>query len=198
MRFVVLSAAALLSFGAACQSAATQPTHIQSPAAGLVNPSPLCHGVHLLASRQRSGLAVYSWQRFGDGYRPAPTGLIGSRAVAAVIERPQFDAPNDYAILLTFTGADADLLQSITQAASSRHVSAQPVPPDGFIGIFVGLTDSDIASWDSVQSRAMQPVSQGGKLVSNPVVLEPVASGMLIIFVGGDLQTGCSLTAAGE
>ncbi len=191
-----LTVALVLGLCAACHSAATPSAPTQSPVGGLVNSSPLCRGVHLLASRQRSGLAVYTWQRVGDGDRPAPSGLLGSRAVAAVIERPQSDAANDYAILLTFVGADADLLLRITLTASTVAHAANPIAPNGFIGIFLGLTDSDIASWDSVQATVMQPVSQGGKLVSNPVSFEPVKSGVLIIFVGSDLQTGCSLTAA--
>jgi hypothetical protein len=168
-----------------------------STVGSLVNSSPLCRGVQLLASRQRSDLAVFTWLRVGEGYRPAPTGLLGSRAVGAVIERPQFDAPNSYAILLTFKGADANLLRQITTTTSTAAHAANPVAPDGMIGIFLGLTDSDISSWDAVQASVMKPVSEGGKLVSNPVSFEPVLSGELLIFVGSDLRTGCSLTASG-
>src|SRR5438552_8297831 len=83
----LVAAVLFLGVGAACQSAATA-TPTPSPV-GLVNSSPLCRGVHLLADRQRMDLAIYTWQRTGTGYRPATHGLVGSRAVAAVIERPQ-------------------------------------------------------------------------------------------------------------
>src|SRR5207245_6912189 len=107
----LVAAVLFLGVGAACQSAATA-TPTPSPV-GLVNSSPLCRGVHLLADRQRMDLAIFTWQRTGTGYRPAATGLVGSRAVTAVIERPQADAPNDYAIVLTFAGANAELLSTI-------------------------------------------------------------------------------------
>jgi len=190
----LVAAVLFLGVGAACQSAATA-TPTPSPV-GLVNSSPLCRGVHLLADRQRMDLAIYTWQRTGTGYRPATTGLVGSRAVAAVIERPQADAPNDYAIVLTFAGANAELLRTITTAASTAAHAVNPIALDGHIGIFLGLTDSDITSWDSVQATVMKPISQGGKLMSNPVSLAPVTSGQMMIFVGSDLETGCSLTAS--
>jgi hypothetical protein len=140
-------------------------------------------------------LAFYTWQRAGADVRPASTGLSGAQAVTSEIERPQFDDPHDYAVMLTFTGADADRLRQITKAASSLAIVSQPVPPEAHIGIFLGLTDQDLTAWDSVKSRVMEPVSKGGKLVSNPAVLETINSGQVLIWVGSDLETGCSLTA---
>jgi hypothetical protein len=140
-------------------------------------------------------LAFYSWQRSGADYKPAPTGLSGSQAVKSEIQSPQFDAPSEYAVLMTFAGADADRLRQVTQAASSSVVKSQTVPPEGHIGIFLGLTDQDLTTWDSVKSGVMEPVPKGGKLVSNPAVLEPINSGQVLIWVGSDRETGCSLTA---
>ena len=81
----------------------------------------------------------------------------------------------------------------MTQTASASVQVGQSIPPEGHIGIFLGLTDSDIAAWPPLEQTLMQPVSNGGKLVSNPVLIEPTTNGQLVI--GSDLETGCSLTA---
>jgi hypothetical protein len=176
-------------------------TATPSPGVGLINESPLCRGVHLSADRQLKYLAVYSWQPHDNSYRPAPTKLTGSLADSSriaplsQIERIQGDFPNDNYVVLQYIGDGASLLRSVTQTASAAIQVGQSVPPEGHMGIFLGLTDSDIAAWPSVEQALMQPVSSGGKLVSNPVVLESITSGQLMIFVGSDLETGCSLTA---
>lgn len=103
--------------------------------------------------------------------------------------------PNDNYVVLQFTDTGVSLLREITQKASASIRVGQTTTPDDQMGIFLGLTDSDIAAWQSMQQTLMLPVSSGGKLISNPAVLEAVTSGQLMIFVGADLETGCSLTA---
>lgn len=161
----------------------------------LVNISPLCQGIHLLTDRQRKNFAIYTWQQVGNGFRPVASGLTGSHAVASQILRQQFDAPDAYAVTLTFSGTDAETLSRITQLAYSRLAAGQQAaPPDAHIAFLIGLTSSDLASWDSAQSMLMQPLSKGGKLLSNPLVIEPVTRGLLRID-GLDLETACSLSA---
>jgi hypothetical protein len=179
--------------------AAISPT--SSPGPGLVNTNPLCRGVRLLPERQLKYLGVYSWQRQGSGYRPVPTGLTGGMAAStriaplSQIERIQGDPPNDNYVVVQYGGAGASLLRSVTQTASAAAQAGQTVPPEGHMGIFLGLTDSDIAAWPSMEQTLMLPITSGGKLVSNPVALAAITGGELMIFVGSDLGTGCSLTA---
>ncbi len=196
-----LLAAALLLAGCS-NSTATPITSPSGPAAvGMINESPLCRGIQLSTDRRLQDLAVFSWQRFGDGSRPVPTGLTGSMAVSSRIaplsqlERIQGDPPNDNYVVIQFTGTGAALLRSVTQAAASTEHVGQPIPPEGYIGFFLGLTDSDIAAWPSVGQMLMQPIANGGKLLENAVVVQAVSSGELLVYVGSDLETGCSLTA---
>jgi hypothetical protein len=188
-------------FAACTASTATTITSSPSATSGLVNDNPLCRGVHLSADRQLKYLAVYSWQPHDNGYRPVATGLTGSMAASSRIaplsqlERIANDFANDNYVVLQFSGDGATLLRDITKTAAASIRVGVPITPDDEIGIFLGLTDSDIAAWSSLEPTLMQPVAGGGKLVSNPAVVEAVTTGELMIFVGPDLETGCSLTA---
>ena len=200
MRLNALLAIAVLLV-ACTNSTATVVTSSPGASSGLVNNNPLCRGVHLSADRQLKYLAVYAWQPFENGYRPVATGLTGSMAASSRIaplsqlERIANDFANDNYVVLEFTGDSATLLHDITKKAAASMRVGQPVTPDADIGIFLGLTDSDIAAWQSLEPALMKPVASGGKLVSNATVVEAVTTGELMIFVGPDLETGCSLTA---
>jgi hypothetical protein len=187
---MLAAVAAALTFAApSCGSGASV-----APSAHLVNKSPLCRGVRLLSDRTRDRLGVYVWRPAAGGPRPVPSGLNGSDAVKAELQ-PAAERPGDYVVVLTFAQGDAELLLRITEDASSAVPAERDVPAPGHLAIFLGLTDRDLAAWPAVSQRLTEPLAQGGKLVDDPVSLEPVTDGRLSMTVRGDPQTACSLTA---
>jgi preprotein translocase subunit SecD len=111
------------------------------------------------------------------GYRPQRTGLGSDQVTGATAGLDQNGL--QYQVNLTFNSDGASRFSKLTTdaVASCPDGSADPTCPTRFIAIFEDLTDADIANWDSVESTIALPPSLGGKLLTNPRIIQPIAGG---------------------
>jgi hypothetical protein len=152
--------------------------------------------VQLVPGWQYTNLAVFTWEPFGSGYRPKATGLLGAHAASVDIGLVRSVVPSPVGVTLTFAGQDARLWSDLTTKAASYIVVGQalPVPSQSQLVLFIGLTDSDIANWETIQQSVMRSLNDGGKLLADPVTPQPITSGQLFMPYL-DLRSACSLTA---
>ncbi|MHB8572338.1 MAG: protein translocase subunit SecD [Candidatus Dormibacteria bacterium] len=115
----------------------------------------------------------------GLGYRPQSFGLTGDLLQDATVGA---DNVGNVAVDLTFNEQGANLFGTATQAAVSKSGM------ENQIAIFLDLTPSDIANWadPTVRNRVMQPVNQGGDLLTNPTIQAAILDGHAQI-TGGNL-----------
>ena len=186
-----LAAAAVVLLVAACGGLGREGA---APRVVLANASPLCRGVPLLQERSLSSLAVFEWRRDAGGVRPVATGLTGALASAAQLDRSPHSA-GGYVVTVAFDGPGSELLDQVLAEVERWVPPDRYVPPEGHLGIFVGLTQEDLDYWAARQARLMRLPVDGGKLVDYLVSLGPDGRHLLPISVGADLVTGCSLSA---
>jgi preprotein translocase subunit SecD len=113
------------------------------------------------------------------GYRPQFTGL-GSAQISSASSGLDSQGLN-YQVLLNFNGDGASTFGKLTSAAVNSCPGDGNTCPTRKIAIFEGLTQSDIDNWDKVESTVALPPSQGGKLLTNPNILQPIPGGQASI-----------------
>lgn len=175
----------LVSVPSACTSWAA--SSAKSPAV-----DPHCHSVERKASRLNQ-VEVYRWTSDGfGGYRPTNTGLTGSH-----IRRARIGAVDSSGVDLdlVFDQPGTALLSSLTTAAASARTSRGSVA-EAALTWFVGLTDYQISRFDNtaIVDRAMSPLDQGGNLLANPAIVNPIQDGRVSIHTPTSLEFMCSLT----
>lgn len=114
------------------------------------------------------------------GYKPQLTGLGSSQVVSAT---SGLDSNGlQYAVNLNFNGDGAALFSKLTTDAVASCPGDGVTCPTRKIAIFEDLTAADIAKWDTAESTVAQPPSvPGGKLLTNPNILQPIAGGTATI-----------------
>lgn len=167
-----------------------------SPSPTFVNTDQRCKGVKPHADRTVDRIAVYRWRKSGANYVPEPTGLDGSLATSAKFN-PAPLIPEDRSVIVTFNTQGQRLLDQLSAEAATASRSGTIDTPEGHLAVLVGLTDEQLAGWSdpSVRQKALTPVEQGGNLLANPVVRQPLTGNELMVYFGKDLPTACSLTA---
>jgi len=121
------------------------------------------------------------------GYKPQLTGLGSSQVVSAT---SGLDANGlQYAVNLSFNSDGASQFSKLTTDAVNSCPGDGVTCPTRKIAIFEDLTAADIANWSNIDPKTGQtvestvalPTSQGGKLLTNPNILQPIAGGTATI-----------------
>jgi len=121
------------------------------------------------------------------GYKPQLTGLGSSQVVSATSGLDQNGL--QYAVNLTFNGDGASQFSKLTSDAVAQCPGDGVTCPTRKIAIFEDLSASDIANWSkvdpatgqTVESLVALPPEQGGKLLTNPNIIQPIAGGTATI-----------------
>jgi preprotein translocase subunit SecD len=114
------------------------------------------------------------------GYKPQLTGLGSSQVTGAT---SGLDSNGlQYAVNLNFNSDGAALFSKLTTDAVNSCPGDGNTCATRKIAIFEDLTAADIANWDQVESTvALPPSVPGGKLLTNPNILQPIAGGTATI-----------------
>jgi preprotein translocase subunit SecD len=121
------------------------------------------------------------------GYKPQLTGLGSAQVTGAT---SGLDSNGlQYAVNLTFNSDGASQFSKLTTDAVNSCPGDGVTCPTRKIAIFEDLTAADIANWSSVdpatgqtvESTVALPPSLGGKLLTNPNILQPIAGGTATI-----------------
>ncbi|MDQ6918983.1 MAG: protein translocase subunit SecD [Candidatus Dormibacteraeota bacterium] len=121
------------------------------------------------------------------GYKPKLTGLGSAQVVSATSGLDQNGL--QYAVNLTFNADGASQFSKLTTDAVAQCPGDGVTCPTRSIAIFEDLTAADIANWSRIdpstgqaaESPVALPPSQGGKLLTNPNILQPIAGGTATI-----------------
>jgi preprotein translocase subunit SecD len=114
------------------------------------------------------------------GYKPKLTGLGSDQVVSAT---SGLDTNGlQYAVNLSFNSDGATQFSKLTSDAVNSCPGDGVTCPTRNIAIFEDLTAADIANWDTVEATVANPPSvPGGKLLTNPNILQPIAGGTATI-----------------
>jgi preprotein translocase subunit SecD len=112
-------------------------------------------------------------------YKPQLTGLGSSQVTGATSSLDQNGL--QYAVNLTFNSDGASQFSKLTTDAVNSCPGDGNTCATRKIAIFEDLTADDIANWDKVESTVALPPSLGGKLLTNPNILQPIAGGTATI-----------------
>jgi preprotein translocase subunit SecD len=125
------------------------------------------------------------------GYKPQKTGL-GSDQVTGANSGLSSDGLQ-YQVVLNFNSDGASRFSTLTNDAVNSCPGSGNTCPTRKIAIFEDLTDADIANWDKVQSTVALPPSLGGKLLTNPNILNPIPGGQADITGSFDAASASDL-----
>ncbi|MDQ6692427.1 MAG: protein translocase subunit SecD [Candidatus Dormibacteraeota bacterium] len=125
------------------------------------------------------------------GYRPQRTGL-GSEQVSSASSGLDPNGLN-YQVNLSFNGDGASLFGKLTDEAVNSCPGAGNRCATRSIAIFEDLTDDDIANWDSRAATVALPLAQGGKLLTNPNIENPIPGGQAVITGNFDQSSAADL-----
>jgi preprotein translocase subunit SecD len=125
------------------------------------------------------------------GYKPKKAGL-GSEQVTGATSGLDSNGLQ-YQVNLSFNSDGASTFGTLTTNAvnscaddcATRHIA-----------IFQDLTQSDIDNWDKVEAKVALPPSQGGKLLTNPRIIQPIPGGQAQITGNFTQQSASDLAAA--
>jgi preprotein translocase subunit SecD len=113
------------------------------------------------------------------GYKPKLTGLGSAQVVSATSGLDQNGL--NYQVTLTFNSDGATQFSNLTTAAVNSCPGDGVTCPTRKIAIFEDLSAADIANWDTAEKTAALPPAAGGKLLTNPNILQPIAGGTATI-----------------
>jgi preprotein translocase subunit SecD len=109
------------------------------------------------------------------GYRPQKTGLGSAQVTSA---SASLDANGiNWQVTLNFNSEGAALFGTLTEAAVNACPGAGADCPERHIAIFEDLTDEDIANWDTLAPGLSKYPQDGGKMLTNPTILNPIPGG---------------------
>ena len=121
------------------------------------------------------------------GYRPQKTGLGSEQVTGATASLDQNGL--QWQVNLTFNSDGASLFGKLTSDAVNSCPSTDC--PTRHIAIFEDLTNDDIANWHTVSNQVALPPAQGGKLLTNPQIIQPIPGGQAQI-TGNFTQSSAS------
>ncbi len=125
------------------------------------------------------------------GFKPQKTGLGSSQVTSAT---SGLDTNGlQYQVLLSFNADGANTFSTLTTDAVNQCSGAGNDCPKRHIAIFEDLTDQDIASWDTQATKVALPPDQGGKLLTNPTIQNPIPGGQASITGSFTAQSAATL-----
>jgi len=111
------------------------------------------------------------------GFKPQITPLTGDMITGA---SAQLDANGvSWVVQLTFDSRGTDQFGKLTTAAVNACPGAGTDCPNRHIAEWLDLTQADIDHWDDpgYAAQVSLPIDQGGKLVTNPTIIDPILTG---------------------
>ena len=127
------------------------------------------------------------------GFKPEITALTGDMITGATA---QTDSNGQWVVLVTFNTQGSDLFGKLTTDAVNACPGTTTDCPQRHIANWLDLTTDDVAKWDDPAYAAVitQPVAQpGGKLITNPTIIEPILTGQAQISGNFDQTTAKDL-----
>ncbi len=127
------------------------------------------------------------------GYKPQLTALTGDMITSATAQTDQNGA--SWVVSITFNSQGADIFGKLTTEAVNACPGANADCPQRHIANWLDLTPDDIAHWDDpgYADQISLPIAKGGKLVTNPTIIEPILSGQAQISGSFDQNTAKDL-----
>ena len=126
------------------------------------------------------------------GYKPQKTGLGSDQVTSASSSLDQNGLL--YQVGLNFNSEGAALFGKLTTDAVNACPGGGADCPERHIAIFEDLTDADLANWDqAAPNLTVSPNIPGGKLLTNPVILNPITGGQAQITGNFTQQTAGEL-----
>ncbi len=120
------------------------------------------------------------------GYKPQITGLTGDMVKSAQAGTDQTGV--SWVVNISFDDRGSSIFGKLTTDAYNACPSQDC--PERHIAEWLDLTPDDVAHWDDAgyAQKVSLPVDQGGKLLTNPIINEPI--------LGGQAQISGSFTQA--
>jgi len=115
------------------------------------------------------------------GYKPAISTLSGDMITGA---QAQLDTNGvAWTVQVTFNSQGTDLFGKMTQEAVNACPGSGTDCPKRHIAEWLDLNQDDIAHWDDpgYAANITKTIDQGGKLVTNPTIIDPIPSGTAVI-----------------
>ncbi len=127
------------------------------------------------------------------GYKPQLTALTGDMITSATAQTDQNGA--SWVVSITFNSQGADIFGKLTTEAVNACPGANADCPQRHIANWLDLTPDDIAHWDDpgYADQISLPIAKGGKLVTNPTIIEPILTGQAQISGSFDQNTAKDL-----
>ena len=118
------------------------------------------------------------------GFRPQKTGLGSAQVSSASSGTDQ--TGTQYQVNLNFNSQGASTFNDLTTKAVNACPGDTGSDPNAncaqrHIAIFEDLTDDDIANWAARATQLALPPDQGGKMLTNPVIQNPIPGGQAVI-----------------
>lgn len=107
------------------------------------------------------------------GYRPQMT-LMYRGTLTSVRAARDPSGGNDWVVLFTLDSEGAQVFGSLTTQAVAACAGDCP---ERHVASWLDLTQDDADHWNERANVVYRPVSQGGKLLSDPYILSPITSG---------------------
>jgi preprotein translocase subunit SecD len=127
------------------------------------------------------------------GYRPQLTALTGDMITSATAQTDQNGT--SWVVSITFNSQGADLFGKLTTEAVNACPGTNADCPKRHIANWLDLSAEDIAKWDDpgYADQVSLPIAKGGKLVTNPTIIEPILTGQAQISGNFDQSTAKDL-----
>ena len=107
------------------------------------------------------------------GYRPQMTLMYRGTLVSVRAARDP-SGGNDWVVQFTLDSEGAQVLGSLTRDAVAACAGDCP---ERHVASWLDLTQDDVDHWNERAEAVYRPVSQGGKLISDPHVVSPITAG---------------------
>ncbi|HEY8642050.1 MAG TPA: protein translocase subunit SecD [Candidatus Dormibacteraeota bacterium] len=111
------------------------------------------------------------------GFKPQITPLTGDMITGATA---QLDANGvSWVVQLTFDSRGTDQFGKLTTAAVNACPGSGADCPNRHIAEWLDLTQADVDHWDDpgYAAQISLPTEQGGKLITNPTIIDPILTG---------------------
>jgi preprotein translocase subunit SecD len=113
------------------------------------------------------------------GYRPQLSGLTGDMISNSNAQLDQNGV--NWVVAVNFNSQGSDIFGKLTTNAVNAcpDTSSNPNCPQRYEGLWLGLTQQDIDQWDDPNHMAeiTKSTNQGGKLLSNVYIIQPITGG---------------------
>ena len=119
------------------------------------------------------------------GYKPKLSALSGDMVTSASASTDQ--NTGQWVVNINFNSEGQNLFGKMTNDAVNACPGSGNDCPERHVAAFLDLTQQDVDNWDAQAQQLSLPPEQGGKMLSNPTILEPIP--------GGQAQISGSFTA---